>query len=203
MHVQSYLSIFTPYRFSTDGGHWKLQLPSSHYLFNKLQNYHFIVVISAHQRASNSRLKDPWTKILVSRTLESEDVHLFKFRLRSVENQLLKNDPRSVHRVHTPVTFSLATNRQLNRLTHFFVSQCSASITVFCISYYEGVFHLSRSWNRTNRYRFPPAPGFVSSPKNIQFRANFVSVVFYCQYLKNQESSRCRWNYLLSNYILS
>lgn len=114
----------------------------------------------------------------VSRTLESEDVHLFKFRLRSVENQLLKNDPRSVHRVHTPVTFSLATNRQLNRLTHFFVSQCSASITVFCISCYEDVFHLSRSWNRTNRYRFPPAPGFVSSPKNIQFRANFVSVVF-------------------------
>lgn len=159
-----------------------------------LTNYKITISLSCNFYASTSG----W-KILghVSRTLESEDVHLFKFRLRSVENQL-KNDPRSVHRVHTPVTFSLATNRQLNRLTHFFVSQCSASITVFCISCYEGVFHLSRSWNRTNRYRFPPAPGFVSSPKNIQFRANFVSVVFYCQYLKNQESSRCRWNYLLS-----
>lgn len=172
-----------------------------------LTNYKITISLSCNFYASTcikfsvERSLDTFQGHWKARTSLTTLVHLFKFRLRSVENQLLKNDPRSVHRVHTPVTFSLATNQQLNRLTHFFVSQCSASITVFCTSCYEGVFHLSRSWNRTNRYRFPPAPGFVSSPKNIQFRANFVYVVFYCQYLKNQESSRCRWNYLLSNYI--
>lgn len=66
MHVQSYLSIFAPYRFSIDGEHSKLQLLWSlpYCSFNKLQkkitkfhsfvnsfcHYHFIIVISnVHQ----------------------------------------------------------------------------------------------------------------------------------------------------------
>lgn len=169
MHVQSCLSIFVPYRFSIDRGTLKITItfiPSCLIiclikLEKKIKKFHSFSLtrvssfrhfycrnFSPRQILRLKNLKDPWTRFKdIGKRRRRLCISLNSVRDRT---KLVKNDW-----CIEPVTFSLATNRQLNRSTHFFVSQCSASITVFCTSCYEGVFHLSRSWNRTSGYRFP------------------------------------------------